>query len=92
MEGDVVLFNTGWSELRADETDREAVAEFVAGCPGIGMEVASWLNDIGASVAGADTWAVEAVPGEYPFEQFNMTVGFPVHTYCLVCKGKFHVN
>jgi kynurenine formamidase len=65
-EGDVVLFYTGHSTLWKKYND-----EYNKGCPGPGKTVANWLVDKKIMVVGADTWPVEAVPGEdanRPFE------------------------
>ena len=65
-EGDVVLFHTGHSKLW-----KTFNAEYNKGCPGPGKTVANWLVGKGVMVVGADTWPVEAVPGEdaeRPFE------------------------
>jgi kynurenine formamidase len=37
---------------------------FLEGCPGINREAARWLAGRGIVAVGADTWAVEVVPGE----------------------------
>jgi Putative cyclase len=65
-EGDVVLFHTGHSKLWKKFND-----EYNKGCPGPGKTVANWLAGKKIMVVGADTWPVEAVPGEdakRPFE------------------------
>src|SRR5262245_48541841 len=65
-EGDVVLFHTGHSKLWKKFND-----EYNKGCPGPGKTVANWLVEKKVAVVGADTWPVEAVPGEdkdRPFE------------------------
>ncbi|MEK0081775.1 cyclase family protein [Benzoatithermus flavus] len=62
MEGDAVMFHTGWGKLWKKDN-----ARFNSGEPGIGAEVARWLSDeVKAGVYGADTWAVEAVPNPDP--------------------------
>ncbi|HEV7649761.1 MAG TPA: cyclase family protein [Actinophytocola sp.] len=59
--GDAVLFRTGWlgayDELGAETFEGDSR-------PGIGREVAEWLVDGEACAVGADTAAVEVVPGE----------------------------
>ena len=65
-EGDVVLFRTGHSKLWMKNNE-----EYNKGCPGPGKTVANWLVERKIAVVGADTWPVEAVPGEdkdRPFE------------------------
>jgi kynurenine formamidase len=65
-EGDVVLFHTGHGKLWMKDN-----ATYTIGCPGPGVTAAKWLIDKHICLVGADTWAVEAVPGEdkaRPFE------------------------
>jgi kynurenine formamidase len=58
-EGDVVLFHTGHMKLwKKDNT------EFNKGHAGPGATAAQWLAERKIACVGADTWAVEAVPGE----------------------------
>lgn len=76
MEGDALIFRTGWE---AHWTD---AAKYNAGAPGIGMEVARWAaEEVKAGVTGADTWPVDAVP--------NPDEGcvFCVHTYLQTRHG-----
>ena len=76
MEGDALIFRTGWE---AHWTD---AAKYNAGAPGIGMEVARWVaEEVKAGVTGADTWPVDAVP--------NPDEGcvFCVHTYLQTRHG-----
>lgn len=62
MEGDAVLFHTGWGKLWKKDN-----ARFNSGEPGFGMEVARWLSDeVKAGVYGSDTWAGEAIPNPDP--------------------------
>ena len=69
--GDVVLFNTGWLELigKDDKTFLEVE-------PGIGMEAAKWLAELGIVAFGGDTWASEIYPAkdgqEFPVNQFML--------------------
>ena len=65
-EGDVVLFHTGHSKLWKTHN-----AEYNKGCPGPSNTVANWLVGKGVMVVGADTWPVEAVPGEDPNRPFE---------------------
>jgi kynurenine formamidase len=66
-QGDVVLLRTGWLESRSaanpPDFDRE---------PGIGVEAAVVLAEAGASIVGADNYALEALP-------FAEGTVFPVH-------------
>jgi kynurenine formamidase len=57
--GDVVLFHTGWSSLLKTDPGRFGKAE-----PGIGLGASQYLVDKGASMVGADTWALEVIPFE----------------------------
>lgn len=76
--GDVVLFHTGW--LNVAETDK---ARFMAGEPGLGLEGAKYLASLGVAAVGADSWALEVLPGEDP-EQL-----FPVHPELLAKNGVY---
>lgn len=59
MEGDAVIFRTGWEKYWIKDN-----AKYNNGCPGIGMEVARWIaEDVKAGVTGGDTWPVDAVCG-----------------------------
>jgi kynurenine formamidase len=75
-EGDVVLFRTGHGKLWKKDN-----AEFNKGCPGPGLTAGRWLADKKVVVVGADTWPVEAVPGEDP------NVPFACHTLWLTMHG-----
>jgi kynurenine formamidase len=59
MEGDAILFRTGWEKYWITDN-----ATYNNGTPGIGMEVARWIaEDVKAGVTGGDTWPVDAVCG-----------------------------
>jgi kynurenine formamidase len=75
-EGDVVLFRTGHGKLWMKDN-----AEFNKGCPGPGLTAGRWLADKKVVVVGADTWPVEAVPGEDP------NLPFACHTLWLAMNG-----
>jgi kynurenine formamidase len=75
-EGDAVLFHTGHGSLWMQDNDA-----YMAGAPGIGIEAARWLSDIGIVVAGADNSAVEAMPGSTPGHAAE------VHQWLLVRHG-----
>ena len=77
-QGDVVLFHTGW--LNVMDTDPE---RFMGGQPGLGVDGARYLADLGAVAVGADTWALEVLPPEDP-EQ-----AFPVHPELLAKNGVY---
>ena len=78
-EGDCVFLHTGhgdiwhpddWNKFDAAEK-AERTASFNAGEPGFGISACEYLAERGIILTGADTWSVEAVPGENadkPFE------------------------
>ena len=74
--GDIVLIHTGHGSLWMKDN-----AQYGSGEPGIGMEAAKWLADQKIAMVGADTWAVEAVPGE------NARRPFEVHQFLLTRNG-----
>jgi kynurenine formamidase len=77
MEGDAVVFRTGWTKYWITDN-----ARYNKGCPGIGMEVARWLaEEVKAGVWGADTWPTEVVPNPDP------ACVFCVHQYMLARHG-----
>jgi kynurenine formamidase len=76
--GDVVLFHTGW--LNVAETD---TARFMAGEPGLGVDGARYLAELGVVAVGSDSWAVEVIPHEDP------TLAFPVHPELLAKNGVY---
>lgn len=77
-EGDVVLFYTGWLALADSEP-----AKFLASEPGIGVEGARYLAELGVVAVGSDTWAVEAQPSEDP------GLVFPGHQELLTKNGVY---
>jgi kynurenine formamidase len=77
--GDVVLFYTGWSKLLKTDPTRFGKAE-----PGLGVKGAQYLVDEGAAMVGADTWALEVLPGEVKDQIF------PVHQV-LIPKGGVYI-
>ena len=65
-DGDIVMFRTGHIKLWMKDNEL-----YNKGCPGPGATVARWLAERKIACVGADSWAVEAVPGENarrPFE------------------------
>ncbi len=67
--GDVVLFRTGHIKLwKHDNT------EYNKGHAGPGETAARWLAERQIACVGADTWAVEAVPGEHEQRPFAVHV------------------
>lgn len=79
-EGDVVLFYTGHSKLWKKNNE-----EYNKGCPGPGKTVANWLVGKKVMVVGADTWPVEAVPGE------DANRPFECHAIWITMNG-IHIN
>ncbi|MCK0096725.1 cyclase family protein [Yoonia sp. F2084L] len=75
--GDVVCLHTGWGQFY--ETDP---ARYVASEPGIDLAAAKYLTSHGVIAIGADTMAVEVLPGA-DFPKMQM----PVHLHCLVDAG-----
>lgn len=75
-KGDVVLFHTGW--MNVSETDKD---RFMQGEPGIGVDGARYLAELGVVAVGSDTWGVEALPFEVKGEFF------PVHQELLAKNG-----
>src|SRR6059036_470663 len=67
-EGDIVIMHTGWGNLFEQYPKQNAL--FNSGEPGIGKDVANWLVSQKIVAVGADTWAVEVIPGEDPKEAF----------------------
>lgn len=80
-KGDVVLFNTGWLELIGKDNKQFLEVE-----PGIGMEAAKWLADIGIVAFGGDTWASEIYPNPKTDEEF------PINQYMLAIKGIYNLE
>ena len=77
-KGDVVLFHTGW--LNVMDTDAE---RFMGGQPGLGVDGARYLAELGVVAVGADTWALEVLPPENP------ELAFPVHPELLAKNGVY---
>jgi kynurenine formamidase len=77
-EGDAVLFHTGHGSLWKKDN-----AEYNKGCPGPGLTAGRWLAEKKVAVVGADTWPVEAVPGENP------DLIFGCHALWLTMNGIF---
>ncbi len=75
--GDVVLFHTGWMNLIEDKN------RFMSGEPGLGVDGARYLAELGVVAIGSDTWALEVLPGEKEGELF------PVHPELLAKHGVY---
>ncbi|RIJ26336.1 cyclase family protein [Henriciella barbarensis] len=76
-KGDVVLFHTGAMEAHGDST------ELMATHPGLGVEGANYLADLGVVAIGADSTALEAIPFENPARPFE------VHQTLLAKRGVY---
>ncbi len=76
-KGDVVIFHTGKLASTKDETDLAPTV------PGVGVEGAQYLADIGVVAIGADTWALEVIPFEDPNRFFD------VHLILLAKNGVY---
>jgi len=74
--GDIVLLHTGW--LAMAEKDP---ATFMQSEPGLGLDGARYLADLGVAAVGADNHSLEAYPAENPDEFL------PVHGYLLAEAG-----
>lgn len=76
--GDAIFFYTGVSRLWDKPAQYDTYYE---SSPGIGMELARWIADHGASVSGADVPSSEVVPAENPEETL------PVHQELITRNG-----
>lgn len=76
--GDVVLFHTGWMQLLGADNQR-----FISVQPGIGVEGAEYLANLGVVAIGADTPALEVIPFEDPQRVFA------VHQTLLAKQGVY---
>jgi kynurenine formamidase len=78
-EGDAVFLHTGWGDLFKQFPAQNAA--YNGSEPGIGKAAAQWFADQKVVLVGADTWAVEVIPGE------DSTEAFPVHATLLTNNG-----
>ncbi len=78
-EGDMVFLHTGWVDLFEQYPAQNAL--YNSGEPGIGVDAAKWLASQKVVAVGADTWAVEVIPGESP------KILFPVHQTLITDNG-----
>ena len=78
-EADAVFINTGWGDLFRQWPAQNAA--YNKGEPGISASAAQWLASQKVVAVGADTWAVEGIPGE------REDVAFPVHKTLLTDNG-----
>jgi kynurenine formamidase len=77
-QGDVVLFHTGWLSIADSDP-----ARFMAGEPGLGEDGARYLGELGVVAVGADTWGLDALPGD------EAEVLFPAHQELLARQGVY---
>lgn len=77
-KGDVVLFHTGWLNVMESDPVR-----FMSGEPGLGLDGARYLAELGVVAVGSDTWGVEVLPSENPNH------AFPVHPELLAKNGVY---
>jgi kynurenine formamidase len=78
-EADAVFINTGWGDLFQQYPAQNAT--YNGGEPGISTAAARWLASQKVILVGADTWAVEVIPGE------DANIAFPVHKTLLTDNG-----
>jgi kynurenine formamidase len=78
-EADAVFINTGWGDLFRQWPAQNAA--YNKGEPGISASAAQWLASQKVVAVGADTWAVEVIPGE------REDIAFPVHKTLLTDNG-----
>src|SRR6202040_1088962 len=78
-EADAVFINTGWGDLFKQWPAQNAA--YNKGEPGISESAALWLAAQKVVAVGADTWAVEVIPGE------KEEVAFPVHKTLITDNG-----
>jgi kynurenine formamidase len=78
-EADAVFLNTGWGDLFKQWPAQNAT--YNKGEPGITDSAAQWLASQKVVAVGADTWAVEVIPGE------NKDIAFPVHKTLITDNG-----
>lgn len=78
QRGDVVLFHTGWLQLLGVDNER-----YISAQPGIGVEGAEYLAELGVVAIGADTPALEVIPFENPRRIFA------VHQTLLAKQGVY---
>ena len=64
--GDVVIFHTGKMKAVEGETELSPLS------PGLGVEGAQYLSDLGVVAIGADTWALEVIPFENEIRPFDV--------------------
>ncbi len=80
-KGDAMFFYTGASILFSEP---EKYDKLYDSAPGIGFDLARYMNEIGISVTGSDTPSSEVVPPE------AANTRLPVHQY-LIAKSGIHI-
>ena len=78
-DGDAVFLHTGWEDLFLQYPAQNAA--YNKNEPGINDAAAKWLASQNVVAVGADTWAVEVIPGE------NEDIAFPVHKTLITDNG-----
>src|SRR5277367_2383314 len=78
-EADAVFINTGWGDLFKQWPAQNTA--YNKGEPGISESAALWLAAQKVVAVGADTWAVEVIPGE------REDIAFPVHKTLITDNG-----
>lgn len=78
QRGDVVLFHTGWLQLLGVDNER-----YISSQPGLGVQGAEYLAELGVVAIGADTPALEVIPFENPQRVFA------VHQTLLAKQGVY---
>jgi kynurenine formamidase len=78
-DGDAVFLHTGWEDLFLQYPAQNAA--YNKNEPGINDAAAKWLASQKVVAVGADTWAVEVIPGE------NEDIAFPVHKTLITDNG-----
>lgn len=76
--GDVVLIHTGWQPLLLEHPERFAEQ------PGLGIDGARYLGDLGIVAVGSDNHGIEAMP-----QQDAKGMPLPVHPILLVDYGVY---
>ena len=77
-KGDIVIFYTGWHKLLGVDDKRNGTAH-----PGLGVQGARYLANLGVAMVGSDTWGLEVIPFE------NAGQVFHVHQILLAEFGVF---
>ena len=78
-EGDAVFLHTGWEDLFLQYPAQNTA--YNKNEPGINDAAAKWLASQKVVAVGADTWAVEVIPGE------SADIAFPVHKTLITDNG-----